>query len=124
MIISASMYALSIDPAGIRDDATQAHRSDVFVRPCVNVHHMLPSVDLNFKSTVKSDLRASTLIDTHRSVIEPECSKLETSANPPLAHVQGIEDPRLRCTQHLSFEEDEYDSVEKFSSKLSKCWIC
>lgn len=32
--------------------------------------------------------------------------------------------PSPRCTQHLSFEEDEYDSVRKFSSKLSKCWIC
>jgi len=69
------MHFRSIRPVPrIRDDATQAHRPDVFVSPCVNVRHMLPSVDLNFKSTLKSDLRASTLIDTHRSVIEPEVS--------------------------------------------------
>ena len=68
------MYELSIDPVGIQNDATQEHRPDVFVCPCVNVHHMLPLVDLNFKSTLKSDLRALTLIDTHRSVIEPEVS--------------------------------------------------
>ncbi|KAL0129759.1 hypothetical protein PUN28_001785 [Cardiocondyla obscurior] len=39
-----------------------------------------------------------------------------------IAHVRGIENPRLQRTQRLSFEEDEYDSAEKFSFKSSKCW--
>lgn len=63
----------------------------------------------------------------HEGNIRPDSRVFETWDQPlptPLAHVQGIEDPRLRCTQHLSFEEDEYDSVEKFSSKLSEYRIC
>lgn len=63
----------------------------------------------------------------HEGNIRPDSRVFETWDQPspsPLAHVQGIEDPRLRCTQHLSFEEDEYDSVEKFSSKHSEYRIC
>lgn len=74
-IISISMYGTS-DRSGrnTRGEATRrtrnARRNNICMRVCVIVRHMSPSVDLNFKLTLKSDLRASTLIDTHRSVIE------------------------------------------------------
>jgi len=63
VIISASMYELSIDPLGIQNDATQEHRPDVFVCPCVNVHHMLPPGWFKFQINVK---KRSESIDANR----------------------------------------------------------